>query len=604
MILSLRQGQRFMKLLFMLLIYCAREFDMDGFEDLDEPGLEDLFQVYALIWGPDGRRDLVGQYVQENPDRLKWADLKDVSSWDQGLFGRFQVMRQGADVFYIAGGYAFAVRGQIDEADSEDGFVLDYVESLVLPFDGVITYGIFARDLSRSPEALSASARLELLARCKGDGHIVRGARQFVRPAAVVREHFDKMEPVGPDEVDRFPTRELHAGPLAGLSWEERLKAVDDDVKAENHDELMRQAVERADECAVRGRPAHTYAELLSRYDKDYLLMLADHFEADFTRKMGKQKLIAAILEVMPVDAESLLGPAIMEGTDELERVRRVFEAGGRIDVSEDDPDAYDQLPLRSYPAVSIFRIPGGHAAAMVDEAIEALSTADFDHLARRAAYCDRACRYAMLACEFRGVVPLADVLVECVRDLGIEENPFLLVYAFKERQGRDDHCEFVELDGESYLVAPFLAGLCDPDDFTEGSQTIMYQVLDSHEDNDPRQIVKIFQDGNYGSLWEYLLDQRSFQALAAYFDAHIPEGESDLHFADGLLEAICSYLCGIAPDLMDRDFLFELMQRSGLTVPEEDMEEVNAMLDDLIAMVPNWFENGWPIKGRRLRLV
>lgn len=603
MTLTVKQCRRFMNLLIMLLLYCADELGMDWFRELDEPEMEDLFAVYARIWGPDGRRDLVGQFVQANPGRLKWADLKEVGGWDKGLFGRFQVMREGANVFYIAGEHAFAVRGQIEEADSEEGFELTCVESLILPFDGVLTNGMFVRDLSRSSEALSEDARRELLAQCKRDGHLVRGARQFVRPAAVVREVLDKVAPVGPDGLGEPVPRELHAGALAGLSWEERSKVVDD-AQATVLPELKTLAVEEIERCVVRGKPARTYAELLSRFTKDYLLKLADHFDADFTRKMNKQRLVEAILEVMPIDTESLLGPAIMEGVDELELVRKVLEAGGRIDVDRDDPEGCGRLPIRSYPAVSIYRTEGGYAAAMVDEAIEVLSSADFDGLAKRAADCDRACRYATLVSDFRGAVPLSDVLVDCMKELDIMESPFLLVYALRQRDDRAECCEIVEMDGESYLVSPFLAALCDPDDFVDEAHTIMDRLLEAHYEREARPMAKVFRDGDYGSLWEYLFDQSSFRAIAAYFDAHVPEGESDLLFAETVLDPICTYICGIAPDRFERDFMFELMERSGLTVPDEDVPKVEAMLDDLVATMPNWYENGWPIKGRRLRLV
>jgi hypothetical protein len=60
MTLTVKQCRRFMNLLIMLLLYCADELGMDWFRELDEPEMEDLFAVYARIWGPDGRRDLVG----------------------------------------------------------------------------------------------------------------------------------------------------------------------------------------------------------------------------------------------------------------------------------------------------------------------------------------------------------------------------------------------------------------------------------------------------------------------------------------------------------------------------------------------------------------
>lgn len=143
-----------------------------------------------------------------------------------------------------------------------------------------------------------------------------------------------------------------------------------------------------------------------------------------------------------------------MVGPGELEKLRRVYEAGGSVSMAESEIRHSTDLPGQHFPATSISCADGVFTCTMVREAMEAFVDYDWDQALAKARLYDRAARIAELAVDFRGIVPIIELLRECVMELGDELDPFelLTILAERSRLGLAPY-DFIPLEDEPYLV-------------------------------------------------------------------------------------------------------------------------------------------------------
>ena len=188
MILQGRQLNRFTKLFESLMRFCATDLEVFGARRGAPMTDRDLAKVAAAVWGEDGDRSAIDRFLEANPDRLNRTDLREVATWREGFFESFNALRDGSNVYLITGTYAFAVRGLGYELDEDFYYMPTYVETLLLPFDGIITHG---PTVSYLPEELSQAEQemmRMLLEGCKSEGSVVRTSRQFQKLAPIALE--------------------------------------------------------------------------------------------------------------------------------------------------------------------------------------------------------------------------------------------------------------------------------------------------------------------------------------------------------------------------------------------------------------------------------
>ena len=602
MILDPAQGRRIVKLLFVCIYYFAEKLEMLHVIDGESPGMLEAMDVFRRVWGPGGRRDLVDGLVRENPFGLTRSELAVISKWRECVYGRFTVHTEGASVYYLAGDYAIEVYGPIREADRFGGSPLSLVETLLVPFDGVVVYGGWVIDLTDAVGEYRHDPGRAAFLEARRVGHVVHTERQFIESAARIREVVDQAGlGEGAPESDAPP----RAGVLAGLTWEERNQAIRDALGPDARKRLRSVLRERIAESAIRGRPTTSLTEVMGRLKKDELYYIGDLLGAHYTKSMKKATLVELALDAVPTDGEVLWSHLVLMGPSRVAGMHALIEANGRIDLSEDDVDGLRRLPLDAFPLVALFRSGGVCSIVVPDEIMRALSAVPYGRIERRAEGFDRACRYALLSAEFRGVVSLEELTQECVELLGVDEDPMEIALAIAARIDVDDlPMDVVDVDGDPFVVSGGLVYYEHPHVLGGWETTFVHDLLDRHEEVAPRPLARLVREHDYRDWMDYLCDQHATRELVRYLDAHVPTHQDDIGFAEQLVEDLCMFLAMNDPDGYDRQRVLMLFEEFELPVGEEDMALVEGLIDAFVELVPNWYANGWPIMGRRLQLV
>jgi hypothetical protein len=91
-------------------------------------------------------RELIGQFVTENPAGLSHDELEIIASWRHALVGRFYILRhlKTYTIFLSAGDKPYKAYGVLGLADPIEEVVGPYLpilaNAVLLPFKGQITY--------------------------------------------------------------------------------------------------------------------------------------------------------------------------------------------------------------------------------------------------------------------------------------------------------------------------------------------------------------------------------------------------------------------------------------------------------------------------------
>lgn len=324
----------------------------------------------------------------------------------------------------------------------------------------------------------------------------------------------------------------------------------------------------------------------------------------DLSRRYGAKpragascaKLAEAVLDAMPTDAGGLLRDSIMLGDLQLSRVLDIFEANGMFVAAVDDVDALKVLPTLAFPAVAIFRYAGSYVAVMPDVVREALEAADVGALRDRAHRFDVAFRCAGLAATFAGVTD-AQALASDWERLSILEPTDEVLDALDARTTLlETPFGVIRLNGEPHVAAGAIAdSVLDGPGGARRVQPLIRGIQAAHEGIERRSVADLAGDHDYEEVWGYLQDQAAFRELTHYLDAHVPEGEGDLQFADLVLERLCGFCGTSVPDDVTTEALTRIVGEFGLVVAEADRDLFEGLLADLIDTVPNWYANGWP---------
>ena len=104
------------------------------------PGAKDVQAIVDAIWGEGGHFEVIDAFEHDPRVTLNRNDKNVVSSWREGIYGSFTAFREGNDVIFLYGDYAFCVRGITREID-RDARLPELAKGVIVPFDGLITYG-------------------------------------------------------------------------------------------------------------------------------------------------------------------------------------------------------------------------------------------------------------------------------------------------------------------------------------------------------------------------------------------------------------------------------------------------------------------------------
>ncbi len=146
--LSPQQTERFYRIWFALLHYVNEEKHLaPNFPDTPGQGAidpADAMRIRDAVWADDPLRE---SFIATNPAGLSSDDLALIASWQYRVAGRFYIMRhlKKYSVFLSeqAPSHAYGVLGLISPIEDIVGpssYLPIYVEAVLLPFEGQITY--------------------------------------------------------------------------------------------------------------------------------------------------------------------------------------------------------------------------------------------------------------------------------------------------------------------------------------------------------------------------------------------------------------------------------------------------------------------------------
>ena len=476
-----------------------------------------------------------------------------------------------------------------------------YVLTLLLPFDGLITYGTSLVFTAVRLDHEEVSALEGMLGECKAAGNIVRTARQFIQavPLALEEERQllrEALESLG-DAPQLGPG--THVGALAGLGTEERSEALSDHA-CEQRPLPADHYARMFDRVSINCAPKATLREYLASQSLKELRRTAQRFRVKTSgARDGKNQIIRAIMDPSYFNYDEMTGEILLNGDVAAEGLRDCYEAGGRIVVPDSEVTSLDALPQPIEPYLVIFHDRGKFCAQLFQEAMDWLSDARVASIMERTRIVDSIIDYARLVVDFRGVVDAFDVVDEAIDALGFadmslgREYIVMLIAMRAKVDGIALGFNVAWQDGDTYLMAADLldgTGAIALDD--EGRERVGF-VLEDHEGFEPRPVEDL--PDTCGGAFEWMEGTPEYRSLLGFLDAPVPDGANDYEYADDALLEV--FTCSrFVYDIFIDDALDVLATRGYDPSDDEERERVVRLLQDFYEATPKWQLNGWAL--------
>lgn len=643
MILQNADARRFQKLFYGLLDSVAPSIDLPSTprypcERLSATQLGDLVEY---IWGTSDSRDLIDDFVTRNPLRFNRTDLHEVQSWKDGLYGIFFVVREGRNVLFLNGTHALAIRGIRDEIDQElDLRLPTAVWSLVLPFGRLLTHGTVADIVPFDIGADEQRILTEAIAQTQEEGRLVTTARDFlVRTSELQNGQRALVEGSGEyanlwldawhasvpsseygTPVDQFP------GALAGLSAARRAEAI------EAHDEYVRENLsfeERQhevddlrhlikEEC-TQGPLAWTLKQAMQSLDSDRLRLLAERHGLPCEEDaVDPDKLVRALAQQEDRGAAAFLYEAMLCGPEVVSEVHDLYKADG-LSTFYDYRSSLERVPHAAFPALQLFYRDQTFSAIMPREVRDALSHASWDDCLQRAKALDEAYLYLGALQDMRGVVPVEEALDAALAFAPLATRDDLLATIDERLRRGWGAVEAFSFDGGRYFVESMimlediLGSQIDEQAGASGkSMREMIERMADHLDD----VRSLADKSDHATALAILREQQGkppcepsreivdhgvtgatlrtpeAEALIAYLDEHVPEGQDDYAFATDATRALVDTIRTAPSAFLQR--CFERLRKYDFVPTREQLDKLIPLLGGLGSVVPRWALNGW----------
>ena len=657
--LSESQARRFAELFYSLLAFVDEEYDpLAELAELggpDNPFDADYFTPviitelcsYVFNAQGSGRRDgALDAYLRANPDGFSADDLACVASWRDAFNGAFFVVESSPESTILMGnGSLFSVTAVTRNACDVLGDAPALTVATLLPFEGAI---VVAGSMPSYPLDQRSGLQDKVLLQARklrAAGHICTNADELIREAPLLRvrntkEHDDSVGMAVEDLVssalewlqdqeggdplldgwgddcyfgEPAPT---HVGALSGLEGEARSAAVH-----AHFEEVMADVIEAIDEdiasqyfpCA----PVRTLAGALDCRPLEELQSMARAMLRDDDTAGSKASLVAALCEnfmlMSPLSAVAFLG-ADYEVVSAV--AEKAWRAGGMVEMSRAEHDA---LPAkerwRSYdPFLNIFVWDDRVAAVVPDEIVAAMGERDWEFVRREQSYRAHARHLVNVYLNLCGVIRLEDLTALYLSyypdEMSVGDFEYFIKNDGPSNQTRYDRWVY---QGETYVIVPMLVerelvdelgpgegAFIDGDELDElgevtDEELFRRHLAESHQ-NAPWQVPS----RTAGELEAYrvfstLEELPSHRALQEYLDAHVPEGEDEYMYAEGVM--------GELVEMVQYDpspaVVLEELQDMGIDLADiAGSDGMVSVITDFLNDIPRWALNGWTPKA------
>lgn len=604
MILQPKQGKRFYRLFDTLCLYVNNRLQLfqqpfTPYGDLDD---KVRFDVMQALWQSRNNQQLIADFVNENPRGLSRTDLKEVQRWECALYGNFFVSRRGSDVFFYYAEHAIAVRGITREPDSILGSLPTMVETALLPFENAVVYAVSMLEYPVSMGPGIQAANTDWINAAIGENRVIRNSSQFVRLAPQLKEHELQAQAehfAYQTELDMNADAQVegqHRGALAGLDPSEkeaRLRA----YLAKEYQETQAGAENEAFLHALKhkcfqGQPAQTLDEAYAKLNKYELQDMARSLGITGpVSTMKKAELLRQIKARSPMDAAGLRSLMRTLSEDDLRDLQRLVEADGTCSVSDHQALKQGKPMLSMFPLTLTYHRDGQFVTVMPQEALDALAPIDWEAEFARAKRYDRIVDFFNLVVDLRGLVHIEDAVEECIERTGIdpsaEDDDFMSMLFFRVH-ARATGFAIDYLDEDILLIDAGFADTLDELSPLERRDAIQ-KLLDEQGIKPPRPVPDELDEA--GSVVGWMLRTEPVQALVAYLDEHVPDGEDDYFFARDMVSEI---ILAAQESINSFTELPEILDLYGLNPTEAQLKRVVDLAGNVFNSVPKWCNNGW----------
>lgn len=449
-------------------------------------------------------------------------------------------------------------------------------------------------------------------------------AQYLASPEKEVQPEYDRAHGIA------LPAGEgLHAGALSGLTWEERERAIEEEIartfskgKAGKGSTPYADALwDQATSSAIPMQPVGSIREMLATGGGEIEAHLKDSFleqlhdsndemlaqiadvlsekPASFFAEMAETSAesyplddLVADLDVLPIEGYNLLKELV--NSDYRKDITR-----GQVD-SETAYGVHDAIPF-----ARTFLHDDRLTAVLLEEYQELFETLDWDEQDKRRSKAEHALDTASSMAFFCGIAGFADVYRQfCAwypdEDLWGSEAAFtqMLRAATTNRDIVETGFVCSEGGGEHppQVVSLELLADCGGFDDAADDDVVAEKISELAEFLLQRREVVGFNglpDGLRGKdPLDYLFELPQVRRLVSFLDERVPDGENDYTYADRAAEAI---VLSLVPQLgRPQDILAGVIDDGIVTLgSSEEMEELSDCFTNVANSVPCWYNYG-----------
>ena len=646
MILARAQSDRLFRTLTCIKAFAAGRYDIAGPQDVMAIALGNASdelesQLLRMTWDDS---EAIGDLLATSPKSLSPAELDDIEAFSDHVNG--MVLAVGMDesrrgLFLVENRLVAVVGITQPMGELVPGPYPRPVELALLPFEGVVTYDGFVNEFPMSyGPGLRAAMKKEMDEALSQEP--ITGAAEFAvfarEVAAMRRDREEKRfaEQLQHDEWEANGNDPLapgvHRGVLAGLSEGERETRIQQDMESNrkstkprfDHAASMRK-------CAAKGEPHLRLVDSLNDGKKAELEKYAVLSDVANRSKLRKRELADAVAPELVADDELITYDLRYCSEEGLAAFRELAAGDGVIrfspDAAREHPSRYRELK----PWTRLYWTGKEFALAMPDEVRELAAGLDYDAIIASSNTSRHIEHLAEILTELCGVVPL-DTFYDRYRELygTAETNEELLDGLVRLQDDYGDDASFGFWrdhdrpfgDGNRYLIDyrltdEFVERLTTEDFvesmgsgdvaelFTEASIEALRKELENvlrERDESVRYILRrhaqIAPEGPCPldpalaerDVLEWKSSLPAAVNLRNWLDAHVPDDDNDLYFADRVIDDLMDLRAtASSPNQFLRD-----ASDLGITVLSDDADAIVGRIMAFWNGMPDWESNGW----------
>mgnify|MGYP002771923749 CR=1 FL=1 len=381
-----------------------------------------------------------------------------------------------------------------------------------------------------------------------------------------------------------------HKGVLAGLSEEERAQKIEAAIRHEYVEGQGDAKVSSLADQAQDGPVVTTLAGQLEAFTRDKLVEMAKDYDLKGYSKLKKPELAQAVAQACGEQDEDAVFTLIFASPAEFETARKATEAGGILTLSDEEVSQGSFLEAMP-PYVYVFKGEGEFTVLVPEELRASLQRLDWASVEACRAGVEHAQHTAEVLTDFCGIVSLSDAWKQYRAWYGegqgqesFERDVLSGVSMGDLNYGvwfLGDECYLVHYQLDEAQVSP------EDEHGAEELEGFKKYLIGQHEKHE---MPVLADELRQIDAIDYTLGQPSARALRNFFDAHVPDDDSDLYYADRLMESIAD----LNGNLVSFDETVRDLDEANLGLTAQERAEMLPLLRAMLEDLPYWENNGW----------